>query len=281
MELKTENKVINHILTEKFEKIYATVRQEQNEINETYADKLRKKNTKDANHRIIIKDKTTNDSDKTKTEIKKVIDPIKNKIKDGKIEITVPTKNDIEKIKETLNNKENFEVEERKKNRPRLILEEVPTDIKEENELLETIWQQNETICNTYSKETFNKEIKIRTHLKNKRNQNIKSIIIEVTGKLRQVMQKEQIKIGWRRMPAQDHTAILQCFNCCGLGHTSSKCRIKTTCKYCAGNQNSNTCQNYELEPVCILCYIENEKNQNKYRNTAHHCNEKQCGLIK
>lgn len=166
LELKTEIKVINHILTDKFEKlnIVGNAGNEKHEPKEPYADKLKKTATKEASHKIIIKEKHNEDSDKTKTEMKKSHRSYQEigingvtKIKNGKIEITVPTKTDIEKIKETLNKQENLEVEERKRNRSRLILEDVPNDIKEEKELLDTIWQQNETICNIYSRQTINK----------------------------------------------------------------------------------------------------------------------------
>lgn len=94
-------------------------------------------------------------------------------------------------------------------------------------------------------------------------------------------MKTNKIKLGWRITEAKDYLTIVQCYNCCGIGHTAKKCTITTTCMYCAGNHNSRECENQDLHPGCILCYIDNDKTGDRKRNPQHYCNEKNCELIK
>lgn len=84
----------------------------------------------------------------------------------------------------------------------------------------------------------------------------------------------------WYSVKAKDYINILQCNNCCGIGHTYKKCEIITTCKYCAGNHNSRECPVEDNYAACILCYIEHEKNPNKNITYKLYCFEKQCPHI-
>lgn len=97
IELKTEIKVVKNIINKKLNQLNKSenINVDKENTQETYASKLKKATKiKEQTHKIIIKHKQINDSEKTKSEIKKTVDPIKNKIgisgirkiKDGKVD---------------------------------------------------------------------------------------------------------------------------------------------------------------------------------------------------
>lgn len=270
------NKVIEKIDTKKNEVETATTT-----TNSSYANAVKKPKQTDE-YKIIITPKARQDSEETKKLIKTEINPIEKKLsinavrklKNGKLEIRTPTIKDKEEITSLLKKNDKIEIEEKRKNKPRLILDNVGVEYENDNDIIDILFKQNDVINQNYTFEQYKSDIKVRTQIKNNRYPDAKKIIIEVTGKLRNLMIKDKLNIGWRRTIAKDYTTLLQCYNCCGVGHTSKKCTITTTCARCAGSHDTRQCRE-EIE-YCILCHIENKKGH-KEVNPYHTCTQDKC----
>lgn len=170
-------------------------------------------------------------------------------------------------------------IEEKKMNRPRLTIGNIPTYINTEEQLIDTLHKQNKIINASFSKEEMETKLKIKTHLSNKYNKETKRIILEVSAKLRRILIKEKLNIKWRRTEAKDYLTLLQCYKCCEIGHTSKKCtKLSNTCGRCAEDHCTKDCKN-EKE-VCIICKLENDKYK-KNHDVYHRCNEESCPIIK
>lgn len=90
-------------------------------------------------------------------------------------------------------------------------MDNIETEIEKEEELKVTMYEQNEIINQNFERKYFEENFRIKTHLRNRRNNQVKKIIVEVAGDIRRVLLKGKINIGWRRSEAKDYLAITQC----------------------------------------------------------------------
>lgn len=75
-----------------------------------------------------------------------------------------------------MKNNEKMETTEKKKNKPRMIIENIEVEMKEADDIKETIYKQNDIINMNFEMQYFKENFKIRTHLRNKINNDTKKI---------------------------------------------------------------------------------------------------------
>lgn len=293
IELAAENNILQNLLKDKIdhmeERIVERIQRQKNEgtIPTSYASIAANKNTPKqvTQFKIVVKPKNKQESDETKQQIKEQVDPVTRKIginglkraRNGQIEIYLPTETDKNKIKAILTKDQKLEVEEKKRNNPRLIIDNIDMELEKDEEIIQTMLEQNDNINGQMTYDEFRGKTKIRTHIKSKYREGTKRVIMEVTADLRRIMIQDKINIGWRRGGAKDYLTGVQCYNCCGIGHTSKHCNTITTCGNCAGQHTTGECR--EEIAFCILCHIENER-YGKNINTYHICRDGRCETI-
>ncbi|PZC86861.1 hypothetical protein B5X24_HaOG201720 [Helicoverpa armigera] len=207
----------------------------------------------------------TKTSDETKNFVQKIVCPEEmklkvhglRKIRNGGVIISTETKDDILKLKQTVERSTSaFTVTEPQKRKPRIIIIGVPTDMAEK-EVFRCIYEQN--IVDkfpTLTKDTFLTSCKL-SHKSGKRDADSCNYIVEVPANVRKALvDQNRLYINWTSCPVHDFTLVTRCFKCQQYGHASKTCKSATsTCGHCGGEGHATQeCSSKEQPPKCATC---------------------------
>nr|XP_049697162.1 uncharacterized protein LOC126054695 [Helicoverpa armigera] len=207
----------------------------------------------------------TKTSEETKTLVQKIVCPEEmklkvrglRKIRNGGVIISTETKDDILKLKQTVESSTSaLTVDEPRKRKPRIIIIGVPTDMAEK-EVFKSIYEQNIADKHpTLTKDTFLTSIKL-SHKSGKREADSCNYIVEVPASVRKALvNQNRLYINWTSCPVHDFTLVTRCFKCQQYGHASKTCKsITSTCGHCGVDGHSTQeCSSKENPPNCATC---------------------------
>nr|XP_049706814.1 uncharacterized protein LOC126056783 [Helicoverpa armigera] len=207
----------------------------------------------------------TKTSEETKNLVQKIVCPEEMKLKvrglrktrNGGVIISTETKDDMLKVKETVERSTSaLTVDEPQKRKPRIIIIGVPTDMAEK-EVFKSIYDQNIVDkLPTLTKDTFLTSIKL-SHKSGKRDADSCNYIVEVPASIRKVLvNQNRLYINWTSCPVHDYTLVTRCFKCQQYGHASKTCKSATsTCGHCGGEGHATQeCSSKEEPPKCATC---------------------------
>lgn len=208
------------------------------------------------------KQKTSNE---TKNVIQKLISPEEMKLqvrglrktRNGGVIISTEKKDDIQKLKETVQKSTlGLTVDEPQKRRPRIIIIGVPTSLPE-NEVYKCIFEQNLTEkIPSLTLDAYLDLIKL-SHKSGKKGTESCNYIIEVPANIRKALiSQDRVFINWSSCPIRDFTLVTRCFNCHKYGHAAKTCKEeKPTCGHCGDlGHKSNECTKNAEPPKCATC---------------------------
>lgn len=170
-------------------------------------------------------------------------------IRDGGLAIETATREQMEKVKAApLLKDKGFKVQEPRVRGPKVLIYDVPEDIKEEA-LASTIWGQN--FADDVDQDQFVKGFKVVRRAKSSAN-----ITAECSGEVRNLLRgKGRIFVGWGCCRVVDFVFPLRCNRCCAFGHTVRWCTLGVTCLHCAEEGHGIwDCPNTNSPPKCICC---------------------------
>lgn len=207
----------------------------------------------------------TKTSEETKNLVQKIVCPEEmklkvrglRKIRNGGVIISTETKDDIQKLKQTVERSTTgLTVDEPQKRKPRILIIGVPTDLAEK-EVFKCIYEQNIVdILPTLTKETFLTAVKL-SHKSGKRDADSCNYIVEVPASVRKALvNQNRIYINWTSCPVRDFTLVTRCFKCQQYGHASKTCKSATSsCGHCgAEGHATQECSSKEEPPKCATC---------------------------
>ncbi|XP_049706814.2 uncharacterized protein LOC126056783 [Helicoverpa armigera] len=207
----------------------------------------------------------TKTSEETKNLVQKIVCPEEMKLKvrglrktrNGGVIISTETKDDMLKVKETVERSTSaLTVDEPQKRKPRIIIIGVPTDMAEK-EVFKSIYDQNIVDkLPTLTKDTFLTSIKL-SHKSGKRDADSCNYIVEVPASIRKVLvNQNRLYINWTSCPVHDFTLVTRCFKCQQYGHASKTCKSATsTYGHCGGEGHATQeCSSKEEPPKCATC---------------------------
>lgn len=204
-------------------------------------------------------------SDETKSLVQKIIDPEEMKLhvrglrktRNGGVIISTDTKDDIEKLKQSVQLKNSgFTVAESHKRKPRIVVIGVPTAM-QESEVFTCLYHQNlADKLQGSTVESFLSSINL-SHKSGKKDSESCNYIIEVTPAIRKALiSKERVFVNWSSCPVRDFTLVTRCYKCQQYGHAAKSCRqSEFTCGHCGEQGHSiKDCLKKAEEPKCATC---------------------------
>lgn len=234
---------------------------------------------------IIIKPKNNQESQITKSEIKKKVNPsdmsvgisMVKECKHGAIVIGCENREGLGKLKSSITEQlgSNYNISQTKLKKPRVKVFNVEkVDTENDNELFQKIFNQNDikqqVKCNDVKMSVIFKKDCI-----NKRECNV---IIETDPALHKVLiEKEKINIGWKRCRVENYVSVVRCFNCSRYGHMKAECKSETpVCPFCMEDHVLQECKADKMDFKCVNCKYANDKF--KLNLNYNHCAlDKQC----
>lgn len=247
----------------KTNKTYAqTVRESSVLPNPTKQVSMTKKVLQDANKKIplIVKPKEKQDTDKTKEDLNRKVDPINLKItnienrSNGTLLIRSENDEERDKIKNAIEDKmgENYEV--RVANPIEMVVTITDISFKyTEEEIILKLMKQNPIMS-----ENPIKLINMYETIRN--NKTIYNIQIKVNGETYEnILKQQRVNIGWERCRVFDGTSVRRCYKCKGYNHMAHECKNEETCSKCHGNHKTSECNNEQMIK-CINCVRVNKK---------------------
>lgn len=204
-------------------------------------------------------------SDETKTLVQKIISPEEMKLhvrglrktKNGGVIISTETKDDIEKLRQSVQlTKSGLTVDEPHKRKPRVVIIGVPASM-QENEVFTCVYKQNlAEKLQDCSLETFLSLIKL-SHKSGKKDSETCNYIVEVPAVIRKALiSQDRVFVNWSSCPVRDFTLVTRCYKCQQYGHAAKSCRQTSyTCGHCGDQGHSvKECPNKADEPKCATC---------------------------
>lgn len=204
-------------------------------------------------------------SEETKNMVQKIICPEEMKLKvrgfrkvgKGGVIISTESKDDIEKVKQTVQlSTSGLTVDEPHKRKPRIIVIGIPSSMSE-NEVYKCIYEQNladKLPCMT--RDTFLSSVKL-SHKSGKKNTESCNYIIEVSAVIRKALiTQERLFINWTSCPVRDFTLVTRCFKCQQYGHAAKSCKtVAPMCGHCGEEGHSiQDCTKKAESPKCATC---------------------------
>lgn len=213
---------------------------------------------------IYPKDKLTS-SDETKSLVQKIISPEQMKLqvrglrktKNGGVIISTNTKDDIEKLRQSVQlTNSGLTINDQLKRKPRIVLIGVPSTM-QEKDVFTCLYHQNlaDTLQDS-NLETFLSSIRL-SHKSGKRDSDTVNYIIEVSAAIRKTLiTRERIFVNWSSCWVSDFTLVTRCYKCQQYGHAAKTCRESTnTCGHCGDLGHSiKECPKKTSEPKCATC---------------------------
>lgn len=204
-------------------------------------------------------------SEETKSLVQKIICPEQMKLhvrglrktKNGGVIISTDTKEDIEKLKQSVQlTNSGLTVDDHLKRKPRVVVIGVPSSM-QEKEVFVCLYNQN--LADKLPKsnlETFLSSIKL-SHKSGKKDAETCNYIIEVSAAIRKALiTKDRVFVNWSSCPVRDFTLVTRCYKCQQYGHAAKSCRESTyTCGHCSDIGHSvKECPKKAEEPKCATC---------------------------
>ena len=220
-------------------------------------------------------------SEETKTLVQKIIHPEQLKLhvrglrktKNGGVIISTDTKDDVEKLKQSVQIiNSGLTIDEPPKRKPRVVVIGVPNSM-QENEVFTCIYHQNlADKLQDCSLETFVSTIKL-SHKSGKKDAVTCNYVIEVPATIRKALiTNSRVFINWSSCPVRDFTLVTRCYKCQQYGHAAKSCReLSYTCGHCGEQGHSiKECTRKAEEPKCATCL--HFKKPNKHVTGATDC---------
>jgi hypothetical protein len=186
------------------------------------------------------------------TEIKVGINSLKT-LRNGKIQIEVQNKEDINKLSKDINEKcgDKLTVSVRKLRNPRLVIYDIQEDKIIQN-IEDTIIAQNPEL-------NLNKgDIIAKFAYVTKRH--IRNLVMEVTADTRRQIDQRKVKLGWIMYKLGDYLVANRCYNCSKFNHRFIECKGIVTCPLCAENHSLKECTATPDHYKCINFHTFNNK---------------------
>lgn len=241
---------------------------------QTYAQKVKVNNNNVAI--LTLKPKSAQNSDRTDSEFKRMIDPTKvkvnslKKLPNGCLAIECTDVIESERVKKLICERmsDKYEVLTPELKRPRIKILNV-TDELSNVELIDTLKAQNEFLENG--------ELTVINFFQN-RNKTYTAIVELDPISFESCMRIKKIKILWTICNVVEDLNIFRCYKCNGYNHKQKNCTNALTCKRCGDNHNFAQCTS-ETEN-CVNCKTANEK-YNLRMNVNHAVTSEKCAVYK
>lgn len=204
-------------------------------------------------------------SDETKNMVQKIICPEEmklkvrgvRKIKKGGLIISTETKEDLDKVRQTVQLANlGLTVDEPQKRKPRIIIIGVPASMAE-TEVYKCIYEQNlADKLPAMSRDTFLTSMKL-SHKSGKKDSENCNYIIEVPAAIRKaIISQDRLFINWSSCPVRDFTQVTRCYKCQQYGHAAKSCKSEApTCGHCGEEGHSiQDCSKKAEAPKCATC---------------------------
>lgn len=230
---------------------------------------------KDSFPKIIIKPKSNQDPNKTRTDVNNSVNPLELKVgiqnirttSKGNVIIKCQTKQQTEKLKETVQDKlkQKYEVILTKMRKPTIKIVNFNQNMTED-EIEECIKQQN-NLCGASV-----------TYIRQNKNL-LKTIFCECSpSAFVKVMKMKKLYIGWERYLVYENLEILRCFRCQSFYHKQKDCKNLIACSICSENHDEVSCP--KTKKCCCNCLTAN----NRYKmdhDINHSPTDLQCPSLK
>jgi len=226
---------------------------------------------------VILKPKTIQKTETTKSELAKNVDPKSIGIRDvhdiskGGIAINCNTSDETKKLKddiyEKIGDKYTVKITDSSKLKIKII---GMSDKLSEDDLVETIKAQNEFLKN--------RDVKVITIFENKKDRKFGAILEIEKEFYNELTNGEKLKIGWCRCRVVECVDIRRCFKCCGYNHKSRQCKNRLACLKCGGEHLMKDCG--ARNNVCVNCKVAVEK-LNVRLDIFHPAYSTQCPVYK
>ncbi|CAG9786484.1 unnamed protein product [Diatraea saccharalis] len=230
----------------------------------TYADIAKGRNNRRPKtmHSILISSKNQNDMaediiNKTKT----ILKPIENgtqierirKVKDQRIVVSCREEQEIEKLKERINESEELEAEKVRNKNPLIMIKEVKYKMTDE-EIVSAIRRQNPDV---YMDDQEEDDFKIK-YRRRTRNTEKCHIIAQIKPAFwKRIIKKGHLYIEMERVRVEDQTPLIQCTRCLNFGHGRKFCQESADrCSHCGGLHLRAECPDRKagVPPQCCNC---------------------------
>ncbi|XP_047042417.1 uncharacterized protein LOC124646337 [Helicoverpa zea] len=204
-------------------------------------------------------------SDETRNLVQKIVCPEEMKLKvrgvrkvrNGGVIISTETKDDLEKLKHTVQHANSgLTVNEPQKRKPRILIIGVPSSMAE-SEVYNCIFEQNVVDkVPSMSRETFLSSIKL-SHKSGRRDTDNHNLILEVSAVIRKALiTQDRVFINWTSCQVRDFTLITRCYICQQYGHAAKTCKnTAPVCGHCGEEGHSiKECTKKNDSPRCATC---------------------------
>lgn len=225
---------------------------------------------------IIVKPKTTQNVEQTKSDINKKVNPADLKIgiqnirttKNGTIIIKCPSKHENEILESTMKNKleDSYDIQLSKMRKPRIKIPNFNEDMSPEN-IEKSILEQNQLI----------EGVKV-TYIKKKRSGS-KTIFCECSpNAFKKLINMKKIFISWERYPVYEDLDIPRCFQCQEFYHKKAVCKNKVACPKCGNEHEESVCP--QQVKRCVNCATANLRYRTTH-NINHESTDMECPTLK
>lgn len=214
---------------------------------------------------LIIKPKIAQNTEKSRKEIQKSINPISLNIgirnlketRKGNIVLKCDTEGEIGRLEEEIGKKlgGKYETDRPKKVFPKIKIANYTGG--ESSDVLESIIRKQNPWINR------DEHLKV-TFIRKFRNKSTLTIYAECSGSLYvKMLTYGKIYINWERLPVYEDLTISRCYQCQGFNHKNNKCTRKQVCGNCAGNHVTTECESETKK--CINCITANKQYNTEY----------------
>lgn len=204
-------------------------------------------------------------SDETRNMVQNIICPGEMKLKvrgvrkigKGGLIISTETKDDLEKLKQTVQTASSeLTVDEPRKRKPRIVVIGVPASMAE-NEVFKCLYDQNlADKLPTMSRDIFMTSIKL-SHKSGRKDTENCNYVLEVPAVIRKALiTQERLFINWTSCPVRDFTLVTRCYKCQQYGHAAKFCKnTAPTCGHCGEEGHAiQDCTKKAETPKCATC---------------------------
>jgi hypothetical protein len=242
----------------------------------TYLEALQ--NSKDKRFKILVKAKINLPTESIKTVVKTNINPTAMKVgvksvkslKDGRVLIETGTSEEAKLLSDSIRDKcgNDLEVFVPKLRNPRIVIYNVPQDIKVEN-LEEIILAQNPELG--LGQGDIMAKFSYRTK------QGRVNMVIEVCSGTRKKLLQAKLKLGWLICNTDDYLVARRCFRCSRFNHGHQQCKNEESCPLCTGQHKLKECTVTAAQYKCVNCMLYNSYTKGEKISVCHSSLDKNC----
>jgi hypothetical protein len=191
-------------------------------------------------------------------------------LKDGRVLIETGTQEEAKLLSDSIRDKcgNDLEVLVPKLRNPRLVIHNVPQDIKLES-LKETILTQNPELGLEQG------DITAKFLYRTKRGR--VNMVIEVCSGTRKKLLHSKLKLGWLICNTDDYLVARRCFRCSRFNHKHQECNNEESCPLCAGQHKLKECTATSAQYKCTNCMLYNRYTKGEKISECHSSLDKNC----